>query len=356
MANDSHVPAPLIRRTSSDTLILVVVLLLIAAMAAGTPLDTDMWWHLRAGEVTLTTGQPLLSDLFSFTRSGAAWTNHSWLAQVFLYLLFRLGGFMALGVLVCSLATASMALTYQQMEGPAVLRAFALILSAIVSAPVWSARPQLFSLLLFGLVAYLLHLYKRHQRDRLFWLVPVFILWSNLHGGYILGLLLIGTMIAGEVLNHLLGNHGEHVLSYPRILRLAGWALLCGVAVLANPNGIRTWLIPFQTVGVQTLQNFVDEWASPDFHQISQQPLLWLLLGLMISAGLARRRWDGSDLVQVSIFAYLALVARRNFGPFAMVAGPVLTRFRVGCVYRLVRSGQANAGSLATPAPDPQAG
>lgn len=327
MTNSPAITPPVPRKTNPDTLILVVVLLLIAVMAASTPLDSDMWWHLRAGEETLRTGKPLLVDIFSFTRAGVAWTNHSWLAQVILFMLFNWAGFLGLGLLVCCLAVGSMALTYRQMEGPAVLKAFGLILAAVVSAPVWSPRPQLFSLLLFGLVAYLLYLYKRRQLDRLFWLVPIFVLWSNLHAGYVLGLLLIGAMIAGEVLNHLLGHQGNEVLTYWKILRLVLWAALSGLAVLINPNGIKTWLIPFQTVGVQTLQNFIDEWASPDFHQLSQQPLIWMLFGLLISAGLARRRWDGSDLVSVILFGYLALVARRNFGPFALVAGPVLSRF-----------------------------
>ena len=97
------------RPANSDTLILVVVILLVAAMASGAPLDTDMWWHLKAGEQTLQTGRPLLVDIFSFTRMGVAWVNHSWLAQVILYALYHAAGFTGLGLLVCGLATASMA-------------------------------------------------------------------------------------------------------------------------------------------------------------------------------------------------------------------------------------------------------
>jgi hypothetical protein len=313
-------------QTNSDHLILVVILLLIAILAASVPLETDMWWHLRAGEETLQFGRPLLVDIFSYTRSGITWVNHSWLAQVVMFLCFKIG-FLGLGLLVCSIATASMALTYLQMEGPAALRGFSLILVATVSAPVWAPRPQLFSLLLFGLVAYLLFLYKRRKRDHLLWLIPIFILWSNLHAGYVLGLILIGAAIAGEVMNHFLGNPDDTVLSYKQIIKLGLVALAAGVAVLLNPNGIKTWLIPFQTIGVQSLQNSIDEWASPDFHQLFQQPMLWLLLAILASVGLARHRWDGSDLITVLIFAYLALVARRNFGPFALAAGPILTRY-----------------------------
>ena len=66
--------------------------LLVFIMAARTPLDTDFWWHIRAGEVTWQTAKPLLTDQFTFTRQGQPWTNHSWLAEVILYLVFQAGG------------------------------------------------------------------------------------------------------------------------------------------------------------------------------------------------------------------------------------------------------------------------
>ena len=86
------------------------------------------------------------------------------------------------------------------------------------------------------------------------------------------------------------------------------------------------WMIPFKTVGVGVLQELISEWASPDFHQLVQQPFLWLLFATLGIAGLSKRRLDGSDLVSIVGFAYLALLARRNYGPFAMVAAPVLSR------------------------------
>jgi hypothetical protein len=73
-------------------LILIVTLLLIFAMAARTALDSDMWWHLRAGEITWTTMKPVLDGAFSYTRAGQYWLNHSWLSEVGMFLLYRWGG------------------------------------------------------------------------------------------------------------------------------------------------------------------------------------------------------------------------------------------------------------------------
>lgn len=317
---------PVPSRSTGSGFILGAAMILVFAMAARTAVDSDMWWHLRAGEQTVSSGRIVLQDDFSYTRAGAAWTNHSWLAQVGMYLVFHWGGYVGLGVLVASLATLSMFLVYQQLLGPPILRAFIILQATLVAALVWSPRPQLGSLVLFALVGYLLYLYKWKRADRLWALVPVFALWSNLHAGYVLGLLLIGAFLSGELLNHLLAYQDEDVLSWKRILRLLVWTLGASLAVLLNPNGLQTWLVPFRTVEVNALQNLISEWASPNFHELAQQPFIWMLLLTLAAVGFSARRLDGSDLAVLGLFAYLALMARRNFGPFALATAPILSR------------------------------
>lgn len=310
----------------------MLLAILIFAMAARTPLDSDMWWHLRAGEVTWTARQPLLSDTFSSIQAGSQWINHSWLSQVGMYLLFRCGGYLALGAAVALLATLSMMLVYLQMSGSPLLRAFLLVLGAAVYAPVWTPRPQLVSLVLFAGLAYLLYLYKWHQRNLLWLSLPLFILWSNLHGGYVLGLLLMGSILVGELLNHGLGFDQDSMLSWRSCGQLAMWLLLAGLVVVINPNGVAMWTIPFRTIGVNAVQQSIDEWGSPNFHILIQQPMIWLLLATLGAIGLSNRRVDGSDLVSLGLFTYLALLARRNFGPFAVITLPILSRHLVSLI------------------------
>jgi hypothetical protein len=84
------------------------------------------------------------------------------------------------------------------------------------------------------------------------------------------------------------------------------------------------WRIPFQTVGVGVLQQAIPEWASPDFHDLVQQPFLILLGGLVAALGLTGRPVQSSALFTVIVFTGMGLLARRNFAPFALVASPVL--------------------------------
>jgi len=314
------------KQKALDNLLFVITGLLVFLMAARTPLDTDLWWHLRAGEVTLHNQSPLLVDPFSFTRHGEAWTNHSWLAQVGLFLAFKYGEYTGLGLVVAVSAAAAMLLVYRLCPGPALIKTGVILLASTVAAPVWSPRPQIFTLVLFAAVSLILHRYKRRQDERLWLLVPIFILWSNLHAGYTLGFILLVVVIVGELINSMTGNPGEDRMDRKRLAKLALWTAACALAVLVNPNGLATWTIPFRTVGVETLQQLIDEWASPDFHQLSQQPFLVMLSACLIAFGLARRRADGIDMVGLAGFGMLALAARRNFGPFALFAAPVLAR------------------------------
>jgi hypothetical protein len=319
-------PAGEADKRAAALVVFFLTMALVFLMAARSPIDTDLWWHLRAGQVTVEQGAPLLRDAFSFTRAGAAWTNHSWLAQVVLYLLYRWGGFVAIGGLVAALATLSMAFLFHSMDGPELFRAFVIVLAALVAAWVWSARPQIFSLVLFAMVGWVLYRFKWKKQKFLWALIPIFILWSNLHAGYALGLLLLGAFLAGEVFNRLVWNPGTAPLTSRDLLQLAGWSVLAGIAVLVNPNGIDTWLVPFRTVEVGAIQKLISEWASPDFHEIGQQAMLILFLLGVISFAFARKRVDGTDLVPFLLFGYMAFVARRNFGPFALAAAPAISR------------------------------
>ena len=75
-----------------DRLVVVVVMVGLFAMAARTPADTDMWWHLGAGRAIVTSGRIPYADEFSFTVRGKSWVNVQWLAQVGMYLVHSIAG------------------------------------------------------------------------------------------------------------------------------------------------------------------------------------------------------------------------------------------------------------------------
>ena len=313
-------------KNSNNSFILIIIIILVFSMAARTPMDSDMWWHLRAGEETVTSGRPYLVDTLSYTRYGEKWVSHGWLTEALMYILFKAGGFLALSALVAATASISMAILFLHMDGSPLFKAFLIVLGCMIAAPTWAPRPQILSLVLLAITSFILHHFKTKKKDYLWVFVPLFILWSNLHGGYTLGLMLIGVTITGEAINHMLHPAEEPVLKWRQIGKLTLFAILSGCAALINPNGFSTWLVPFKTVVMESNQ-WITEWSSPDFHQFSQQPFLWMIFLFLAATGWSGKKIDATDLLAFSWFAFLGFMAKRNFGPFAVVSLPIAARY-----------------------------
>lgn len=338
----------------------IVLFIALFTMAVRVPMDTDTWWHLRSGQsiIVETRGIPR-TDPFSFTKAGEPWIDQSWLAQAMLYGISRWGGVPGLALLVAALATLAFAFVYRQCEGDRFLRAFTLVLAATVASVIWAARPQMLSFLLTAVVGYVLYRYKRAcltppelssrkgaRELGLLWLPLIFLLWVNLHAGYAAGFILLGCYLIGEVANRLLEQRDVPALSWRDIGRLVGVAALSVLVIPLNPNGAQMLLYPFKTVNIGVLQDFIQEWASPNFHELFQQPFIWLLLAVIVALGLSRRAADITDLLLVGVFAYMGLLAGRNVALFALVAAPVVVRYGDAALRELRRERLARLGIL----------
>ncbi len=313
-------------------LVLAVTGLAILAMAVRPSIDSDTWWHLRAGSWMLENGRWLVVDPFSLTRQGQAWLYPGWLAQIALAADFRAFSFAGLDLLTGGMVLLAFICLWPLLEAGPLVRGFVLILAASASGVFWSARPQIFSLALTGAFVALLEA-QRLGHIRLWWALPLgMLLWVNLHGGFAVGLLLIGLYTFGEIVDIALaplrGAVRSEVWSERRRV-LQDWLMggaLSVVAVVFNPAGIRMILYPFHTVSINVLRQYIQEWQSPDFHQLQMQPFLWMLILLMLAIAISRRRARPTELLLVATFAYLGLDAARNIGLFAIVAAPILAR------------------------------
>jgi len=184
------------------------------------------------------------------------------------------------------LATLGMWYVYRVSAGSVYLRAFTLVIGAATAAVFWSPRPQMFSFLLSAVLLYLLHLHRREGLDRL-WLIPVLMaIWGNLHAGFSIGFILLGGSIAGAILSRLLTPSADAVLSWAQIRKLVIVTIVSVMAIIINPYGVQMLAVPFQTVGIGALQNFIQEWNSPDFHGRETWP--FILRNLAVYSALVR--------------------------------------------------------------------
>jgi hypothetical protein len=315
-----------VKRLTLSRLVTYIAFLGIFAIAVRTPVDTDMYWHLRAGQTIIETRSIPQVDAFSWTMAGTPWVDVHWLSQVILYAVYLLLGMPGLALLVGVLTVVACIFVWKQMTGGVFLRAFLIILAAATASVNLTPRSQLATFVFLAAVSYLLYLYKWRQINRL-WIMPlVFGLWVNMHGGYIAGFMLLGAMLAGEMIGNLLRSSSPESLGWRRWRTLLIVTIISAVVLLVNPYTSNALMLPFKTVNIGVLQDFIQEWASPNFHEASQQPMLWMLLLTLVAIGFGHCRLDLTDAATLAIFAYITFLAQRNIGLFALVCAPILSR------------------------------
>ncbi len=318
---------------SFRSLVMTVTFVSVFAMALRVSVANDTWWHLRAGAWMIEQGQLLRSDPFSLTRFGEPWVYPGWLAQLVFFGTYQAFGLPGLNLLTAVMVLLAFAFVWPLLEGPPLLRAFVMLLAATASGVYWSARPQILSFALTGATIWILERARRGER-RLLWFFPVIMaLWANLHGGFAIGFVLIGAYLASELLEMALSValrmasiRQQRARVRQLVLSLLAASLAGVAAISVNPHGPVMLLYPFKTVSIQVLQRYIQEWQSPDFHQLEAQPFLWMLLLAMISLALSRRRTRAIELMLIAGFAYMSLLAGRNIALFALVASVPLSR------------------------------
>ncbi len=301
----------------------VILFFGLLAMTARNAVDPDLWWHLRTGQWIAENGRIPHSDHFSFTRAGQAWVSHEWLSEFVFYELWKHGGAAALIVFSAIITTAGFMLLYlrclpfgRNRHWAAAATAF----GALVSAPSWGVRPQMFTFALASLLLWLLEA-GEHRPRLLLWIPPLFLLWLNLHAGFALGPALILAYGVGLLWETAVGSTPWQQ-ARPILLRVLLLLLACLALVPLNPSGAQLYRYPFDTLRSPGMRSFIVEWFSPDFHQSLYRA--FLLLWLLVLTALATSRWQpkGRVVVPLLLTAFAALDAVRHIPIFVLVATP----------------------------------
>jgi hypothetical protein len=172
-------------------------------------------------------------------------------------------------------------------------------------------RPHLFTLLFFTIELFLLEIFRRRGDWRVLLPLPFLMLvWANLHGGFVFGLLLAGLYGAGARLEK---NWRAARTFFLVLLTLA-------LAAAINPMGATTLIHGFGYVESKLLVDLTVEYQSPNFHNAATFPFA-LLLALSLLLG-ARNRWNApwAHTLLLILWTLLALYSARNIPLYAQVA------------------------------------
>jgi hypothetical protein len=282
-----------------------------------TPLATvDLTYHLRAGDIMLDTHSILRTDVFTATAYGRPWLNQQWLAEIVMTTAFRLAGWFGLVALRAFLMALVLTFVFLacRAAGAATKRAAWLTLaSGFLLTGAFKLRPQLLGMVCFAATAWLVARRRTHPQG--VWIVvPITILWANLHGSFFLAPLMLGLAWVEDQWVHGRGSG--------RLL-LAGLASL--LATMVNPYGYRVWSYAAGLATNPVIRRTITEWQPPTIRSYTGAVFF---LSVVVVAGVliarVRRPVPWGSLLSLVVFLAIALAALRGVWWWTMVAPIVL--------------------------------
>lgn len=276
--------------------------------------DADTYWHLAAGRWILEHGAVPRVDPFSHSMPGAPWTAFEWLSELVMLGAYNIGGWAGLVMLTAGCFATVLAMLMRfllaRME-PVHAILFTGLAGGMMLTHVL-ARPHVIAWVWLALwVATLVNAAESGRRPP--WsLLGVMLLWANMHGSFLLGLLL-GFGLALDA-----------VFTQPRELRMKTarqWGLfvvLAAAAALITPNGWGVYTYAIYIMQLKVALATINEWLSPNFQRLHPMGL-WLLLvmGLALSG---RVRMPLIRLLLLLALVHLALKHQRNISVLGIIS------------------------------------
>lgn len=294
--------------------------------------DCDTGWHIRTGEWILAHHRVPFHDIFSFTKPNSVWYAWEWLSDVLFAWLHAHGGLRTIAFFALMLICLTFVLLFRlvRRKSNAIIAVLVTMIAAATSSIHWLTRPHLFTVFLL-VVFYGVLERVRGGKTRLgpipyLAILPVVtILWTNLHGGFFVGALMIAAYGVADLLKlALTANPEERRPAWVRARRYFLSAFACLVASLANPYGWRLHQHVFTYITDPYQSQHIVEFFSISFHH----PMA-IFFEVMLVIGAMAAAWHASkgryvELVLILMWSHAALLAARNIPLFAIVAAPVM--------------------------------
>lgn len=323
-----------------NRLLIIFFFALLTVYASQEVVDLDLWLHLKTGEVITQTRTVPLADIFSFSCPKKPWINHAWLFQVIAHLFHKNASFDGLIAMqnIVLLSTFFLLLFFGLKGKNHIFVFVVLYLTLLSSSYRFMIRPDIFSL--FFLAAYLLVLKKYiDQKSRLIFLLPILqILWTNMHGFFFTGPLIIAIILTGEGLKHIPRLPYEwkdvHRLDRQQVTTLLTVLVLTLLATIANPHGWRGAIYPLTVISQisgkgSIVFQYIQELAKPillkNIFQVQHFFFFKaLILSSLFSFRFNARRIDITHIILWLLALGFSLLAIRNVAYFNIIAAAII--------------------------------
>lgn len=297
----------------------------------------DIWIQLRSGADMWHSLKLPYTEVYSATVSGRPFIAHEWLSGVLFYASTLALGDAGLSVMTAVVALAIFACMYTTFARSERQRLYylpVLLYFNYLIAFRLLARPHIFTILAQAFMVMAIERWRRHGQIRtLLPLIPMQLIWINLHGAALFGPALMG-MVAGCVLLMVLvprlGESEPRVMSQADVVQTGLMTVGMAVACFINPYGSRIVTFSLDLLGNEYAKNRVWEWTTPFLPMNTYYYWLWLFMfGLALVWAALMLRIKQLPLLDVGytvLATYLGVRANRFMPDFAVLAFPVVVR------------------------------
>jgi len=314
----------------ADLAFLLPMVFLFGRMHGATTLlsDCDTGWHIRTGEWIVANHAVPLRDIFSFSKPGDPWYAWEWLSDVVFAWLTGHGGLRAVVLFSIVLLSLTFTLLFRLVRGKSnvIVAIMITVVAAAASTMHWLARPHLFTLL-FLVLFYTALERVRGGKERLagvpyLAILPLAtVLWTNLHGGFFVGVLMIAAYGIGEVFETVLpGDRSECRGSWSRARRYFLSALACMAGSLINPYTYHLHVHMAAYLRDPFNSQYIQEFLSPNFHDPEAFFFEIMLVLAVAAAGWNVSKGRFTEPLLLLMWTHAALLAGRNIEIFAIAA------------------------------------
>jgi hypothetical protein len=317
-----------IRRALSFPVLLGVVLFAGAfSLAKDMLLDPDTWWHIAVGQRILATHSWPWTDTYSSTVSGAPWIAYEWLGEAAMGAAASAAGLRSATVLSVGLAGILVLLIYwySALKCGNSKAAFVASASLIpVLGPFFTLRPQLFGAIFLVLTLIVLERFRQGQDRALWFLPPIFLLWVNTHGSFVVGLLILGvTWLCGQFQFSSGGLFAERWTKRQSVELLLA-SLISMLVLPITPYGTQLAAYPLNMALRQPLNvRNIAEWLPLRTDVIFGEYFVALVLLFFLVVLVGRPRFRVHDVMLAAFGAVMACVHVRFLLIFAIFFSPL---------------------------------
>jgi hypothetical protein len=287
-------------------------------------LDGDLPRHLLTGKYVLETKTIPSVETFIYPYLNRSYVSHEWLADVIFYAIYAYTGLAGIVALSAFLLAATFTLLYSDLSMRLRLRIPVLILvawGALATSLNWVTRPHLVSMFLLAIWLIWADKLRRGERAPL-WYFPAFMLaWSNAHGEFIAGILVLLAYAVGWTLDYLLDRESANTDAGRNLWLALG---LSALASLLNPGGVGPWVSLVGFVNNRYLMSRMVEANSPDFQLPEMRILFALIVFSVFILAIKKEKISAAQGLLLAGFTALSLMAFRNIHLYGVVAPFVL--------------------------------